>query len=443
MPKSSVVLLFIFVSVSSALPHSPLASALASDFANSSGTDEAIDVIRATFEERESIDPELNQTDTPKCRLGATEKCPMSKMPRHVSNLIVPGGASRCIYASSTEYQFQVIPGDTDKLLFYFQGGGACWDALSSTLGACSSEAVPNDLLGLFDRQNKGNPYKDYTVVHVLYCSGDAHTGNVARNWVQLFKGKVEQRGFENTRSAVEWAKQNIDSKLSSLVISGCSAGSLGAQAWAAPLLREFKYEHAAVVVDSYAGIFPESGHGRVMKEFGICTRALLNKKLIKKCEAGKVEIQDIFETAIRENPSTAFAHVNSKTDSTQMSFYDGVAATFPSKTDPAILSGAEYLKRMNKVFGRYNANPNYVSFVVNGNQHCFTPDTITYTSDTTGINGKGKGGRITLNQWISEFPVQHGQSVQSECEGKALTQKMWKGIAYCDQAQVGKTFKP
>jgi hypothetical protein len=60
--------------------------------------------------------------------------------------LILPGGSTRCIYSTSTPYAFQVIPGAIDKVVVYYQGGGACWDEISSKLGFCSSNVSPSDL---------------------------------------------------------------------------------------------------------------------------------------------------------------------------------------------------------------------------------------------------------------------------------------------------------
>ncbi|RYY82396.1 hypothetical protein EON63_13420 [archaeon] len=104
-----------------------------------------------------------------------------------------------------------MIPGDSDKLLFYFQGGGACWDEYSTKAQLCTTDASPQSLVGkemcsvciwpffihimiaytihhttynipgIFDRTNTKNNFKDYTIVHVLYCSGDVHGGNVVR----------------------------------------------------------------------------------------------------------------------------------------------------------------------------------------------------------------------------------------------------------------------
>ena len=68
-----------------------------------------------------------------------------------------PAVLSRC---SSFLFPSQVVPGDSDKLLFYFQGGGACWDQTSTDAKSCTSDALPQDLVGLFDRSNPANPFK-------------------------------------------------------------------------------------------------------------------------------------------------------------------------------------------------------------------------------------------------------------------------------------------
>ena len=58
------------------------------------------------------------------CTITDTEMCPISDMPKGVSTQVFPGSNTRCIFSYSTPYSFQVIPGDTNKLLYYFQGGG-------------------------------------------------------------------------------------------------------------------------------------------------------------------------------------------------------------------------------------------------------------------------------------------------------------------------------
>lgn len=113
----------------------------------------------------------------------------------------------------------QVVPGDTDKLLLFFQGGGACWDKLSTSGDFCTTDANPSGLNGVFDRENPANPFAGYTVVQVLYCSGDLHAGNVTRPYTDSAGEPVVQVGYENTKAAVAWAKANLDAKLDKFVV--------------------------------------------------------------------------------------------------------------------------------------------------------------------------------------------------------------------------------
>merc|ERR1740138_279782 len=96
--------------------------------------------------------------------------------------MLYPGGETRCISSTSSRYGFQVIRGDPDKLLIQFQGGGACWSEFTYKLGACLN-ATKSDSAGMFDKGQAGNPFKDFTIVNVVYCSGDLFMANQTRSW--------------------------------------------------------------------------------------------------------------------------------------------------------------------------------------------------------------------------------------------------------------------
>jgi hypothetical protein len=103
--------------------------------------------------------------------MSATEPCPITDMPPDATTLVYPGGETRCIYSTSTDFAFQVIPGDSDKLLFFFQGGGACWDPISTAGGFCTTDASPSSLNGMFERDNGAtNTFAAYTIVQVEKC---------------------------------------------------------------------------------------------------------------------------------------------------------------------------------------------------------------------------------------------------------------------------------
>jgi hypothetical protein len=76
---------------------------------------------------------------------------------------------------------------------------------------------------GVFDRTQAGNAFKSYTVVNVLYCSGDIHGGNIVRDYVDSNGEPVTQKGLANAQSALDWVANqqhngNLTSELSSLV---------------------------------------------------------------------------------------------------------------------------------------------------------------------------------------------------------------------------------
>jgi hypothetical protein len=130
-----------------------------------------------------------------------------------------------------------VVPGASDKVLLYFQGGGACWDAASTKAGLCTTDCDPQSPNGIFNRDEATNAYKDYTIVHVMYCSGDLFAGNVVRDYKDEAGVPVTQKGYDNALSAVSWIQQQqssgaLASTLSDFVVMGCSAGSIGAQIW-------------------------------------------------------------------------------------------------------------------------------------------------------------------------------------------------------------------
>ena len=82
------------------------------------------------------------------------------------------------------------LSSDTDQknLLIYLRPGGACFNAPSCALAAYKyddtdfQEDITVNLQGIFDETNTDNPFADWHKVFVPYCTGDVHTGNLARS---------------------------------------------------------------------------------------------------------------------------------------------------------------------------------------------------------------------------------------------------------------------
>ena len=103
---------------------------------------------------------------------------------------------------SDPSFRFWARPGRVNKLLVYFEGGGACWDSATCTypFGARLPDTVPQYYVpsapqlaprpatGVFDTR-ADNPVRDWSVVYIPYCSGDTHVGAN-----QFLLGLVQER---------------------------------------------------------------------------------------------------------------------------------------------------------------------------------------------------------------------------------------------------------
>jgi hypothetical protein len=378
------------------------------------------------------------------CNITNSEGCSISGFPKDKTTLVLPGGETQCIFSDSTPFAFQVIPGDSDKLLFYFQGGGACWDETSTKLGFCTSDVSPQQPVGIFDRSNTNNAFRSYTIVHVLYCSGDVHAGNSTRPYTDR-KGKpVVQAGVANTRATLNWVQEQmkaarLSSTLSDLVVMGCSAGSMGAQLWAQEILKTLPYKRAAVVPDSYAGVFAPGTMGPIIYDYGFCESGLLNAELYQKCINQQLEFLDMELAWIPQLPMVPYSFLQSKTDIVQISFY--IALAFSSGYQPSVITPEAFYNGLNLIFGAYNSpNPNFLTYLVDGSQHCFTNKEFYYEATT---KGKEDNGTTTTTQkmyeFVNQYPLEENESEETKCDGTLQGGKA--DNTYCSSKVAPKTF--
>ena len=177
----------------------------------------------------------------------------------------MPGGNTGCLLG---DYVFRVWRGNSSKVLLTFDGGGSCWN-WPTFVGAMCSPAVGFNWAGIMKIQDPGNPFYGYTLVEVVYCSGDAFAGASEHFWImpaQSASAWKPMKGYANTLSVMEWTKAQFEgpepgltSPLESFVISGESAGALGVQLWQAAILERFKGRYqdkkTIFIADSFLGL--------------------------------------------------------------------------------------------------------------------------------------------------------------------------------------------
>lgn len=291
---------------------------------------------------------------------------------------VATGGDTLC--ARGTDYSFFVRPAESEKLLIYFQGGGACWDGKTCAPGGTAKQAVSSEELdispgyGMFDFDDPLNPIADFNVVMIPYCTGDLHIGNVDVEYTtedgETFT--LHHRGAVNTQAVLQWVYKNYPDP-DQLVITGCSAGAFGSI-----LNAPFVMEHYADISVMHLA---DSGAG------------------VAKADWPGIEVWDVVEN-LPNTYRTALADVSA--DQFIEQAYLTAAAAFPENhfaqyatTKDSVLTGFYFLMRgvgwnvaMQQHIDRLEATaPNFYSYIAGGDQHCILPMPRFYTYTVDGVN--------------------------------------------------------
>ena len=177
------------------------------------------------------------------------------------------GRAFSPVCMNGSPYQFFVKRGTVNKLLMYYQGGGACWEQLTCSVPVCDASATAGDnpngaTTGFFDRNNPNNPFRDWNVVFVSYCSCDIHFGDSAQDYDNtnpMTPLHVEHRGYHNSKVAEKWAREHFVNP-EEVFVTGSSAGAYGAW-FNGPLLE-------SVWPASKFDILADAGNGVITTDF-------------------------------------------------------------------------------------------------------------------------------------------------------------------------------
>ena len=167
-----------------------------------------------------------------------------------------------------TPYYFFAKRGSVNKLVMYYQGGGACWDYQTCNLGVFDQNVDPNggdnpnnQQAGFGDLSNPNNPFKDWNIVFTSYCTGDLHFGDVHQDYA-LDGSHVEHVnhfGYENSRVVEKWAREHFVNP-DEVFVTGSSAGAYGAF-FNAPVLQQ-------VWPDSKFSVLADAGNGIITTSF-------------------------------------------------------------------------------------------------------------------------------------------------------------------------------
>ena len=172
-------------------------------------------------------------------------------------NTLAPGGETSC--AVDPDYRFFVRRAAPDRLLVFFQGGGACTDARTCDPDAGptidggpafkpTANVAPPPQSGIFDLAHRDNPFAEYSMVFVPYCTGDLHLG--ARDTTYTIEDArgtrqflIKHRGQANAMSALEWTYANLPAPRE-IFVTGTSAGGYATPFYASLVAQRYPTAH-------------------------------------------------------------------------------------------------------------------------------------------------------------------------------------------------------
>lgn len=214
--------------------------------ATSDGLEALVDGLVADVVTQTTISP--NVSDTSFITIAPTGATP------YLGTTLTP------VCMNGTPYQFFAKRGSVNKLLVYYQGGGACWDSLTCSVPVCDNSVTPGDnpngaTTGFANQRDPRNPFRDWNVVFVSYCSCDVHFGDTAQD----YPPHVEHRGYQNSRIVEKWAREHFVNP-DQIFVTGSSAGAYGAW-FNAPL-------HHQVWPASHFQVLADAGNGVITTDF-------------------------------------------------------------------------------------------------------------------------------------------------------------------------------
>ncbi|GLD92329.1 hypothetical protein PINS_up000862 [Pythium insidiosum] len=380
----------------------------------------------------------------PRCYYSDGTLCPLSSIeipePK-TSALVFPGGKTRCAFndfmsdqaglLTNGTFFFELMPKPSSKkLMIYWQGGGACLDDVTCNFAfQCASPTrtfatfpFPYDG-GILNPRDPMNPFHDWNIVHIPYCTGDLHAGNKVAPATEdpilsLFNRPdclgqnqtTNLRGLENSVATLKWARANFPD-VEHIVLSGTSAGSLASQLLSSYVsdLWDVKAsgKRLSIVADSYVGVLPANREaGKVLNYFGTCDADIkLPPSVASACKDESLTVKQFGTTVLSTHPHIEWLFINSKGDSTQRLFYELARVGPFGFPFPNMPTAEEFYEEMVKILDSYKAVSSKVTtFFSPGTDHTLVLDNFWY--DRLSVEGEKMGDVIRRFLRASNSPT-------------------------------------
>jgi hypothetical protein len=298
-------------------------------------------------------------------------------------------GGGRTMTARGRPYSFWVRRGAPQRLLLFFEGGGGCFDYRSCKPGSrwfadgIGPEDDPTRRAGILDLDDASNPVRGWTAVFVPSTTGDVHWGD-ARHTYRGPGGRsvtIEHRGFVNAMAAVGWAFAHVPDP-ATVLVAGCSAGSIGSAAFAPYVIRHYPRARVAQLGDSLAFAWPRPSD---LRDWDVARHWPLWIPAVRRLDQGHFRMSDYYAAIARRYPRVTFAQINHAADAVQTRYFAALGGR-PQAFPAALMRSLRAIHR---------GAPNFRSIVLPGRGHCVLPTTA-FTDRT--VDG------VRLRDWVARL---------------------------------------
>jgi hypothetical protein len=317
---------------------------------------------------------------------------------------IVPGGTTTC--GNGTPFQFFVRPNAaSQKLIIYFQAGGACWDAQT-----CDDESLAYDKTidyaefstyrGIFDFTNPENPVADHNWVFIPYCTADVHTGSRNQTYTDALglQETVRHQGFVNAQAVLKWVTENYPAP-ERIVVTGSSAGALGSIFFAESIMSHYANMPVVQLGDGYVGIMPKEWPGLAV--WGTRANEPLPLRQALATASPDVYTQRLYASTADYLPQRTFAQFTTAADVFQIGYY--AIAGGNSRDWPDLMW--QSVNQLDQV-------SNFRSYVADGAEHTILPFDRFYTMQINGVRFRDWFASLIDDQPVGNVACARGSSL-------------------------------
>lgn len=294
---------------------------------------------------------------------------------------ISPAANTTC--SDGSPYSFFVRQGDPNKLLVYFQGGGACWfrqncDPQMSPSYSIQVGNIDRANFGIFNLDNPDNPFKDHTTVFAPYCTADVHMGASDTVYPPVEEGQtdlvIRHQGRANVEAVLQWTYEHVPSP-QSIFVTGSSAGAIPSPLYTALIADHYVNARIAQLGDGAGGYRRTNNDSRPDEQWGTFD-FVTQEQGFANLRPETMTYESLYIAAAQAHPDITFAEYDAAEDAVQKRFL-----SMSGQKDVALQQAIE----ANHADIRREVG-NFSSYIAGGDSHTILGRPEFYTLASNGV---------------------------------------------------------